>query len=36
MVIHQQLVAIYQQLGYQVVEVPWGEIKNGPSGYWPV
>lgn len=23
MVIHQQLVATYQQLGYQVVEVPW-------------
>ncbi|NVO75640.1 hypothetical protein HW129_16710 [Photobacterium damselae subsp. damselae] len=28
MVIHQQLVATYQQLGYQVVEVPWGEIKK--------
>ncbi|GAK82865.1 predicted ATPase [Vibrio ponticus] len=24
--IHDALVAIYQQLGYQVVEVPWGSL----------
>ncbi|EGU35875.1 hypothetical protein VII00023_14403 [Vibrio ichthyoenteri ATCC 700023] len=26
--IHDSLVAIYQQLGYQVVEVPWGSLDD--------
>ena len=28
MAIHDALVAIYQQLGYQVVEVPWGTLEQ--------